>query len=1824
MAPGSLSPVYLPEIGRCLEGELLLPSWDDLLDALFSHDDTKANLAVEILSGDRPKKILSQPYPCLPKPSSSSKTAFDTSTGGIKPSSDALYNVDEIKADALWLSKQVNLDEVEALRYTVLEWQYQPESRLREGYSEAELASLKDALGSDYVDKQLQSLQSGARNDTVFNSQSCRRTRLLRRFLQDKATFLRIRRALLDASLLPESALSVPSQVRVLARDLKPEARESLDEDVEAGLEGIQGQLHELQGGRKWDIDEAQTPILNDMADTVCLQNIGTILEIVLLQVRQSKDTVSSDTLLHWLQFMSSVGFFSSFTSQLAVQLEAIQKLQALGSFVLAALLDLASTIASLNETASSGQPAGPSRIGEYFYDIDSFHEIHEILFNQTTIGNTQAGLAILPWAIILHQIWIIANAVKEARESHHAQKAIDGVTSSDSATGRRSSASSGASIQQSIFEDLLDRIPTSSNEDPSSPLLDTVIDQCNVFDYIAFLSTSKSDNMAVLSAYKLQTLQELVTVSQSFLGYTPELVIAQLALLSNTSTDSSKKWQYDPAVDFVEDKFLLEGFYDVSAARFPYECLPFLQFSRALAKANVFNDQGSHFVEYRLRNLTTFTQAAVRDIKYKIIREDESDSYVALENPVNMLDLTKTKILGYTGQNTQSLSILPADVTGQVISDPDSQTKIIRWQTDFSGLAYIGQLLEIHYMRMLSTCLSPHEDSQAVVSECISLLTTLLSTIISNTADDRSREEVQQHCNSILGETSSHLHTDANVVSLIFELLEQELQSFRQRSVSTFDCRILLACVDFVVILCKIQPHLVWSGINRTSLLGRQLSSTYIVGIVSAVEIPLRSFDVLESCARLYEALVQLALQSQSHTLARIPSSSARRASMLPTATRMQTSILLSSTNIMFDILQGIPDWSFRSAEQQTRISAIITGSFANVIRFAYDVGDALSSPVSAGNVFVEAAKFIISSFRSESFNDVAIMPIAKSLFKAGTSSDLFTRSEDLVNSEIGSTLSLATLLTRYGLLLGLPLSSAEMHIFNAIPSLVRILQDREPVRTQCCTLIRAVMTYADRHQPSSLLGHLGSVSCIDLLHTMKHIGLSAQSPEQRSESWKFLTMLVKDSQQWFAMVALTGAAPDGSRRTLSEESPKKCFRGKNLLQIAIEELDNIHDLPQVVGISILEFLLEAQQNWAWVTNELNLSQDFFSKLVSFVAEDAPRQNDETDFARHNTIAALVADLSNNHLHHAKVARDLNATKAFIPLIDWLRESAIDVSSYNLSLHRNLRKNFSDKYSGFSITDFKRAGLSERVYGPTFFYDVDYADQVFAGDSRWRGGGGRSASQSYSAEFQKANTNLSLVDSELKLLLSLQRLCVDHCRLFTQDKELQKVMAHIVRNCLEANTRLYPEEVIFDSLFQTRADLATALLGELISAGAKGDDFLELVTPAWDAVRARNGSYEQAIINGDLTYWRSTLYILFMTVQFHVRRKLKPTTIPGTNKAIVPIESTNTAFLEITTEVVAKAFETVVAGIQEQKLSKTRASEVDESNIIGPRDVTLLVMLMQAIFRLPSLSQFATELSARIVNSGLISSCLLLYSWSHILAGPETETQPRYAEFCVLLLASISSLPAVAEHLAVEGVLSRLLTAKSTESLQRVPGGALHVDSRPGCGTLYRIWATGIMPLCLNLLHAVGGAIAPEISMFLNQFPNQLLRASTSFMLTPQTKADGTDVLTLTVASEAGTLALISHILSSYREAGASAAVDPLTVLPLKGYDEHRKAIAEDVREILTLKEDVRRKMTVPSDEREWSLQNSKEGDQLDARIVKELKIALAALRRDDDDDEK
>ena len=166
------------------------------------------------------------------------------------------------------------------------------------------------------------------------------------------------------------------------------------------------------------------------------------------------------------------------------------------------------------------------------------------------------------------------------------------------------------------------------------------------------------------------------------------------------------------------------------------------------------------------------------------------------------------------------------------------------------------------------------------------------------------------------------------------------------------------------------------------------------------------------------------------------------------------------------------------------------------------------------------------------------------------------------------------------------------------------------------------------------------------------------------------------------------------------------------------------------------------------------------------------------------------------------------------------------------------------------------------------------------------------------------------------------------------------------------------------------------------------------------------------------------------------------------------------------------------------------------------------------------------------------------------------------------------------------------------------------------------------MLPICLNLLHSLGGGVAGEVSGFLNRFPLQLYRASLTFSLNPAASRDGSQGLTLEAAVEASTLSLISRVLESFRDAGSAAGIDPTAVESLIGYDEHKKALAEDIRDAIALDQVMRKRRTIPQSEKETTWQNTdvdshdkSKGNLLDDKIVRELKQALQCLNQNGDE---
>ena len=81
------------------------------------------------------QEILYRPLSPYTKPTPQTKSTFETKTSAINvsPTSNASYNIQEIKDDSLWLSQQTAVDEVSCLRIAILEWQTRAASELLHG-----------------------------------------------------------------------------------------------------------------------------------------------------------------------------------------------------------------------------------------------------------------------------------------------------------------------------------------------------------------------------------------------------------------------------------------------------------------------------------------------------------------------------------------------------------------------------------------------------------------------------------------------------------------------------------------------------------------------------------------------------------------------------------------------------------------------------------------------------------------------------------------------------------------------------------------------------------------------------------------------------------------------------------------------------------------------------------------------------------------------------------------------------------------------------------------------------------------------------------------------------------------------------------------------------------------------------------------------------------------------------------------------------------------------------------------------------------------------------------------------------------------------------------------------------------------------------------------------------------------------------------------------------------------------------------------------------------------------------------------------------------
>lgn len=378
---------------------------------------------------------------------------------------------------------------------------------------------------------------------------------------------------------------------------------------------------------------------------------------------------------------------------------------------------------------------------------------------------------------------------------------------------------------------------------------------------------------------------------------------------------------------------------------------------------------------------------------------------------------------------------------------------------------------------------------------------------------------------------------------------------------------------------------------------------------------------------------------------------------------------------------------------------------------------------------------------------------------------------------------------------------------------------------------------------------------------------------------------------------------------------------------------------------------------------------------------------------------------------------------------------------------------------------------------------------------------------------------------------------------------------------------------------------------------GSKMKGLLKVI---WETIRSFDKGFGLAIATGDGPYYRMLLKILFLALRVHAEDKSPAGFDPRVSTRKQQLETEPT----LDTYMVIDVLERVVA----QGLRDLAHIVHENHEQSSPEDIALLTGILQACLRLPGIEFHHPQILNIIVNSKTPRIASTLFSWSDQIA---INGDPIYGELSIIFLLELSSMPTMAEQLAVDGVLGQISSASITTYLRR--GNVSPFADGAGIQRCYNIWVRGILPLILNLLHSVGASIATEVALFINQFPHLLAQSTAAFdaLDTSRTTAISQPKhLCLATASEVHSLALIVYILNAFRD-----QLQGIQVVPEVDWD--LGAVGENVEFWLGSRAVLRERIVPMGDkDLEWKGKKIAAGkaealgclDQLEEKVVAEM----------------
>lgn len=299
-----------------------------------SHVDNAGSLHA-FLSHPESVRLLSQCLNPFSPPSAKSKSDFESKTAAIhaETTTQAAYNLKEIKADALWLSQKAGIDEITALRITVLEWQNRPATRLLTSFSNEEATSLQSAAEVDNFRVSVtgpsfsQTLRerTGRKDGSDFASEENRRLRLRDLYLSERSHILKTARKLLSWSLrdsIPHSEFAAPERNGNDTQTALYKLGVSIFKNKSDGdewlrflqdcVDATRSRVSALEGDGGWLGADQSSEAIENLWRTTLVEEILHILQLLFLELQASSAIPNAKLLLSWLRLMADYNFLES------------------------------------------------------------------------------------------------------------------------------------------------------------------------------------------------------------------------------------------------------------------------------------------------------------------------------------------------------------------------------------------------------------------------------------------------------------------------------------------------------------------------------------------------------------------------------------------------------------------------------------------------------------------------------------------------------------------------------------------------------------------------------------------------------------------------------------------------------------------------------------------------------------------------------------------------------------------------------------------------------------------------------------------------------------------------------------------------------------------------------------------------------------------------------------------------------------------------------------------------------------------------------------------------------------------------------------------------------------------------------------------------------------------------------------------------------------------------------------------------------------------------------------------------------------------------